>query len=96
MTWTKRAYSPRQQDGELRRIDMQLKALAAVAQTFTDWWASPVPEGGVPDSVAAAWNSTHDAMTALQAHRAWVELNPRVNLTGQEAELARLVSLNID
>lgn len=93
---TKRAYSPRQQDAELRRTAMQIKALEAVAQTFTDWWASPAPEGGVPDAVGAACNSVYDSIRALEAHLRYVDLNPRVNLTGQEAELARLVSLNID
>lgn len=92
----KRAFTPAQQSNELVKITSQLDALATVVRSFEVFWTEPVPEGGVPDAVGAAWNSVHDSIRALEAHRAYVELNPRVYLTGQEAELARLVSLNID
>jgi hypothetical protein len=89
---SKRAFTPRQQTAEIVAVNAQIAALEAVLRDFDIHWGG----GQIDDVVGAAWNHVHDAVMALESHRAYVELNPRVMLVGQEAELARLVSLNID
>ncbi len=75
----------RQTAKALTEIDAQITALRAIEAQF-----AALPATGI-DEVGDAWNSTHDAIEALEAHRRWVEQGAPAQ-TGTWA----LIQANID
>jgi hypothetical protein len=54
----------------LAEIDGQIAGLREIEARFHLLGATGI------DEVGDAWNSVHDAITALEAHRRWVEMEP--------------------